>query len=302
MADIFADVDSIVNGQTMELDSIVTLFVEPTEIINTNSISDGEITLYVEGNSIVNTNTVSNVSNISFIILPQSIDNISIIPNASKIDYLSVNILATSIVDADVVPDGSFFGFFQLGANSIENSSQMGGISGVSVGKSYEVDSIINGQIIPSPMISFETLQVVGKEYSRNTPNRLVKKDFAFKDISLDFLLHPITGDIASLYDVNAINQSLRNIILTKKFERPFDSYDISSQVRDLLFELSDNSMLMEIRSELFGVIMNHEPRINIVNIIVNSAEYKHSVQIQIFYRIKTFDNIEVFDELLTRS
>ena len=70
---------------------------------------------------------------------------------------------------------------------------------------------------------------------------------------SYDFLPHPVTGDIARLYDVDAINQSLNNILKTRKFERPFEHYNVSSQIRSLLFALSDNLMATELRSESFS-------------------------------------------------
>src|SRR5210317_4693 len=57
-----------------------------------------------------------------------------------------------------------------------------------------------------------------------------------FKDISLSFTKHPVTGDIAKLSDVDAIKRSVRNLINTNHYERPFHP-KIGSDIRDALFE-----------------------------------------------------------------
>ena len=57
-----------------------------------------------------------------------------------------------------------------------------------------------------------------------------------FKDISLSFARHPITGDIAKLSDVDAVKRSVRNLINTNFYERPFHP-EIGSDIRATLFE-----------------------------------------------------------------
>ena len=57
-----------------------------------------------------------------------------------------------------------------------------------------------------------------------------------FSDLDLNFTAHPVTKDIALRYDENAIKTSLKNLILTSNFERPFHS-EIGSPIKRLLFE-----------------------------------------------------------------
>ena len=56
-----------------------------------------------------------------------------------------------------------------------------------------------------------------------------------FTDLDLNFTAHPVNKDVATKYDEQAIKQSVRNLILTKNFERPFHS-EIGCQVRGMLF------------------------------------------------------------------
>ena len=64
----------------------------------------------------------------------------------------------------------------------------------------------------------------------------------AFKDISLSFKRHPVTNDILALTNEDAIKRSVRNLVETINEERFFNPL-IGSQVKDSLFELSDNGL-----------------------------------------------------------
>ena len=58
-----------------------------------------------------------------------------------------------------------------------------------------------------------------------------------YKDLNLDFLRNPTTSDITKLEDVeDAVKRSVKNLIQTNHYERPFHP-EIGSDVRALLFE-----------------------------------------------------------------
>ena len=91
-----------------------------------------------------------------------------------------------------------------------------------------------------------------------------------FRDINLSFKKHPVTKDILSIQNEDAIKRSVKNIIFTKLGEKFFD-FDFGSRITDLLFELdttfSDISLSVEIKSVLEG----YEPRINNINVEVTT-------------------------------
>ena len=62
------------------------------------------------------------------------------------------------------------------------------------------------------------------------------KKETTFVDISLTFTPHPLTGDLPLLRDDRAIVNSVKNLILIKPNEVPFQR-NIGSTLTDLLFE-----------------------------------------------------------------
>ena len=53
-----------------------------------------------------------------------------------------------------------------------------------------------------------------------------------YSDIDFTFTKKPVTNDIALSYDTQAVIRSIRNILSTKKYERPFNP-DFGSNLDD---------------------------------------------------------------------
>ena len=70
------------------------------------------------------------------------------------------------------------------------------------------------------------------------------QKTKIYSDIDLRFTANPISGDVAKKYDVNAVKQSLRNLVLTQYYERPFQP-NLGSPIYKLLFENLDQKSVV---------------------------------------------------------
>ena len=107
----------------------------------------------------------------------------------------------------------------------------------------------------------------------------------AFKDINLSFKRHPVTNDVVTIRDEDAIKRSVKNIIFTILGEKPF-SPNFGSVVNESLFELSTNFSEIRVSDEIKQSLLNHEPRIaNItakVSIYPDSNEMNCTVQYDI--------------------
>lgn len=90
-----------------------------------------------------------------------------------------------------------------------------------------------------------------------------------FSDLDLDFIAHPTTGDVMKKTGVEAIKRSIRNLILTNFYDRPFRSY-IGSNAQRLLFENASPLTANFLRDAIEEVILNYEPRVKIDNIRIN--------------------------------
>ena len=95
-----------------------------------------------------------------------------------------------------------------------------------------------------------------------------------FKDINLSFKRHPVTNDVVTIRDEDAIKRSVKNIIFTILGEKPFEP-NFGSVINESLFELSTGLNEMRISDEIKSSLLTYEPRID--NIIVNVSVYPDS-------------------------
>jgi phage baseplate assembly protein W len=106
-----------------------------------------------------------------------------------------------------------------------------------------------------------------------------------FVDIDLNFKAHPITNDISRRVDENAIVTSIRNLILTERFDHPFHP-EIYSPIRGLLFELLTPESIATIRRSITYLITNFEPRIEMVKLDVSPYPDQNGIEVNLFFRI----------------
>ena len=84
-----------------------------------------------------------------------------------------------------------------------------------------------------------------------------------YKDLDLNFLIHPVRKDINKHKDEMAVINSIKNLMMTNHYERPFQP-DLGSNVRRLLFENLDKITAISMEREIRQVVENYEPRAQI--------------------------------------
>lgn len=132
-------------------------------------------------------------------------------------------------------------------------------------------------------------------ELSRN-----VKK---FVDISLAFEANPVTGDLSLLKDERAINNAIKNIILTAPGEKPFDR-DYGSRVGDYLFDLVDVGTAGLLKLEIERAIKFNEPRVVLQDVKVSANPAQNQFDVRVEYKIVGYDQVFTVTHILrpTRS
>jgi len=88
----------------------------------------------------------------------------------------------------------------------------------------------------------------------------------AFKDINLSFKRHPVTNDVVTIRNEDAIKRSVKNIIFTILGEKPFEP-EFGSVINNSLFELNTSLNEMRISDEIKQSLINYEPRIQSVKV-----------------------------------
>ena len=107
----------------------------------------------------------------------------------------------------------------------------------------------------------------------------------AFKDINLSFKPHPVTKDITSLRNENAIKRSVRNLVQTIPTERFFNSI-LGSQIRDSLFGFVDFGTASVIEREIITTIKNFEPRVDNLQVNVEPRPDQNEFEVFVIFNI----------------
>ena len=106
-----------------------------------------------------------------------------------------------------------------------------------------------------------------------------------WSDLDLDFTKHPVTKDIVRKTDVEAVKRSVRNLILTNRYERPFHP-EIDGGVTRHLFGLSTAHTKHDISLAIENCLRNFESRVLVDNVIVTGDLDKNGFNVSIFFRV----------------
>lgn len=93
-----------------------------------------------------------------------------------------------------------------------------------------------------------------------------------YTDLSLTFLPHAVTRDVAKLTDIAAVRRAIKHLILTPYGARPFQP-ELGSSVGSMLFELSDSITERLMVEEINRTISTYEPRAIVSEINVSQPD-----------------------------
>ena len=109
-----------------------------------------------------------------------------------------------------------------------------------------------------------------------------------YVDLDLFFGKKSSDKDVSVVSDVQAVKRSIRNLVLLNIYEKPFHP-EISSGVRDMLFELMTPVTAALLARHIEDVIENYEPRARLTGVraIPDYDRNSYSVTIE-FYVVNT--------------
>ena len=102
--------------------------------------------------------------------------------------------------------------------------------------------------------------------YDATQTNESKRSSRIYKDLNLDFQKNTATSDIQKLTDVEAVKRSVRNLINTNHYEKPFHP-EIGSNLRAMLFENITPQITHVISKQIELLIKNYEPRCRLVQV-----------------------------------
>jgi phage baseplate assembly protein W len=111
-------------------------------------------------------------------------------------------------------------------------------------------------------------------------------KEPVFKDIPLSFTAHPVTGNVKALVNRDAVKQSVKNIVLTNFYERPY-SPNLGGNILSQLFENMDPITEYNIAKNIRQALDNYEPRAIIDEIKSGFYQDENAINITITFRVR---------------
>jgi phage baseplate assembly protein W len=121
-----------------------------------------------------------------------------------------------------------------------------------------------------------------------------------YSDLDLDFKINPITGDINKKKGVDAVKRSIRNLIFTNFYERPFNS-ELGSGVPRLLFDNVDVMTASMIKDAIIILINTYEPRVQLIDVRVYADIDNHGFNVQLEYVILNTETPSTFNLFLEK-
>ena len=103
-------------------------------------------------------------------------------------------------------------------------------------------------------------------------------------DLDMNFTRHPISNDVARKYDTAAVIKSVRQLVLTNFYDRPFHP-EIGTNIRAMLFENDSLFTRGVIRDAIINVVSTYEPRVTNIEVIVEPSD-ELTYQVTIFLQV----------------
>jgi len=120
-----------------------------------------------------------------------------------------------------------------------------------------------------------------------------------YKDLNLNFGINPVTSDVTTVTDVNAVKRSVRNLLLTNHYDRPFHP-EIGSNVQALLFENFGPITGNQLSRQIEELIANFEPRARVESVECFPLPDTNTYDIRIYFYVENLPaELQEFQTLL---
>ena len=130
--------------------------------------------------------------------------------------------------------------------------------------------------------------------------NPRIDSERTYRDLDLNFNAHPVKKDVTKYLDEYAVINSVKNLISTNFYERPFRP-EIGSGLRNLLFENVDPIISAQIERAIQETILNYEPRVRISSVLATAYPDENRYNISMTFFIINNPNPVSIDFFLER-
>ena len=140
----------------------------------------------------------------------------------------------------------------------------------------------------------------LSREDTNLTSSIVTSRSRDYTDIDLSFQAKPGNGDIFKKFDAAAVKQALKNLILTNRFEKPFEP-TYGGNVTAYFFELADEDTEDEIRDTIIRAVQRFEPRARLVEVNVDAQIDRNIINVGIQFQVANSTEIVSFTTTVSR-
>ena len=123
-------------------------------------------------------------------------------------------------------------------------------------------------------------------ESRNNDTNEYGQSTRLYRDIDLNLNQNPITNDVTTVTDINAVKRSIKNLLATQHYERPFHP-EIGSAIQQLLFDPYGPITANRIKRTIEETLNQQEYRARVTNIDVNPLEDTNDYSVTIHFYVE---------------
>ena len=136
--------------------------------------------------------------------------------------------------------------------------------------------------------------------YDSQTQSKSTRNSRRFRDIDLDFNRNTVTNDVNVVEDVIAVKRSVKNLVQTNFYERPFRP-ELGCGIRELLFEPFTPMTKIFLERKIEEVIINYEPRVQLQNIAVDDDQDRNRLVVDIYFYVVGVPGPQIVQTFLQR-
>ena len=106
-----------------------------------------------------------------------------------------------------------------------------------------------------------------------------------YSDFYTNFNVHPQNKRLVKHTNEEAVKRSVRNLLLTEKYDRLFQP-EVGSRINSLLFENMSEIIVDELKNAIKETLDRYEPRIRVIDIIIQANESRHAYDVYIYFEV----------------
>ena len=119
-------------------------------------------------------------------------------------------------------------------------------------------------------------------------------------DIDLNFTPKATSGDIFKKTQLSAVKQSIKNLLMTNRLEKPFVA-NFGANITGMLFELADGESDYFLKKDIVSTIQIFEPRVQVLNLDVKVDPDYNRLGVKLEFKIRNTNEVAEFSTTLRR-